>query len=171
MNSTEVAIIAQDILYRLGEVEPFNLVLVQNCYSEPRLSIRGVISRGTPSYFEQLIVSINLPSEKNMEQAVFKIPSSNDDRKTVVLSARGKLNTPPDTFFNPPQKYEEYVRQSNLFSNTHYHIEYFRPGRWMFYLMQLDRKLWQASKDTLAQHNTSIDDSSVFPEIPDLSMT
>ena len=171
MNSTQVAIIAQDILYRLGEDEPFNLIHIQNCYSEPRLSIRGVISRETTSHFIRLVVSINLPSEKNMEQAVFKIPSSNDDRKTVVLSARGKLNTPSDAFFNPPQEYEDYVMQSDLFSSTHYFIEYFRPGRWMSYLMELDKRLWQASKDTLAQHNTSIDDSSVFPDIPDITTT
>jgi hypothetical protein len=139
------------ILINYGEIQRINPIRVASVFEDQKVRITGLIDGDSMRRFVRFVVHIKMSSgEPDQERVItdsllsdLPVTSPKDD--TIVYSAK--------------------VEYGDFSGYTI--AEYYRPGRWLSYIMQLRARIHEQAERERQLNHTRIDDSALFADLSD----
>lgn len=139
------------ILINYGEISRLNPIRVASIYADEKIRITGLIDTDSPRRFVRFVVHLKMSSGESEQERVITdsllsdLPVTSDVHDLLVYSA--------DVAYGDFSGYTM--------------VDFVRPGRWLNYIKQLHEKIRKQAEYERSVNNTALDDSSLFPELPD----
>ena len=139
------------ILINYGEVTRLNPIRVASIYQDEKVRITGLIDTDSPRRFVRFVLHLKMSAgEPDQERVITDsllsdLPVISDKLDTLVYSA--------DIAYGDFSGYTM--------------VDFIRPGRWINYLQELDKKIRAQAEYERSLNNTRINDAKLFPNLDD----